>query len=157
MKYAFFLILCWLIINLGCDFRKEKKIIGAKSDWSTLTVVSEETTVITINNYEDTSIIKFYDRGGFFTGWHKLKIDSMKARFTTAEKDSLFRLAKDIILNPPKPKRFCTEFIGDLKLVIEYKSFKQSIEYTSVCDWDSLSNQTVLLSKILNRRIKWKN
>ncbi|MCR8556050.1 hypothetical protein KXD93_00265 [Mucilaginibacter sp. BJC16-A38] len=154
MKYLFPLAICLFIVNSGCDSGRKQK----SRDWNSLTVISEDHTVITINNFDDTSLVKFYDNGGFFTGRHKLKIDSSKAYFTMKEKDSLFNLASDIISNPVQPRASCTDFVGDLKLIIDYGKlpgiFRQSVEYSGVCNWDTLSLQTSHLHQILKRKIK---
>jgi hypothetical protein len=149
------------MIITSCDYSNRQNNSLTAYTWNTLTIVSEKNEVITINNYNDTSTIKYYDKGSFFTGWHKVKIDSMKTYFSMAEKDTLYKLAKDIIANPINKKRYpyCTEFVGNLKLVIDYNngSFRQSGEYNNVCRWDTLSPKTVQLNKILQRRIKWPN
>jgi hypothetical protein len=148
----------FLLVGIGCKQVVKQTPINP---WSRLTITSEDYQVITINNTEDTSIIKSYDGGGFFTGYHKVKVDSLRQYFTMAEKDSLYQLSKDIISNPINPKRFCTDFVGDLKLVIDYGSFKspgsfrQSAEYSGVCNWDTLSDKTIQLHRILQRKIKW--
>lgn len=159
MRYPFYLIfVLMLVIITSC---KQHINQATPAVWSTLTIVSEENEIITIENNEDTSMVKSYDGGSIFTGRHKVIVDSLKAYFTTAEKDTLYSLMKDIITAPAKPKIACTDFAGDLKLIIDYNSFKepgslrQSVEYTGVCKWDSLSDKTIHLHSILKRRIKW--
>jgi len=129
--------------------------------WSTITIVSDNYEVITINNYEDTSSVKSYDGGLIFTGHHKVKVDSLRTYFTMTEKDSIYKLAEYLIANPANSKASCLDFKGDLKLDVDYGtfvepgSFRQSIEYSGICQWDTLSTETRQLKKILSRKIKW--
>lgn len=108
-------------------------------------------------------MVKSYGGGSIFTGFHKVKIDSLKAYFTMVEKDSIYHLAKSIISDAVESKAGCTEFVGDLKLDIDYGTWgnpgssRQSIEYSGVCEWDTLSTETRQLKALLDRRIKWKN
>lgn len=78
----------------------------------------------------------------------------MKAYFTIAEKDTIFLLAKALILNPAKTPKKCTEFVGHLELDVDYGQFRQYCEYTSVCNWNMLSDTTKHLHDILKRKIK---
>jgi len=129
--------------------------------WNTITMVLDENEVIAITNGDDTSMVKTYNSGSIFMGWHKVKIDSMKVHFTESEKDTIFILTERIIENPADTKGGCTDFVGDLKITIDhgqYKDpgwFRQSIEYSGVCRWDTLSTETRQLNKILSRKIKW--
>ena len=77
------------------------------------------------------------------------------------EKDSIYKLAEYLIANPANSKASCLDFKGDLKLDVDYGtfvepgSFRQSIEYSGICQWDTLSTETRQLKKILSRKIKW--
>jgi hypothetical protein len=158
MKYFSLFILVTFFIIGGCNHPANQSV---SNSWSTLIITSEHREVIRINNDDDTTIVKYNDFGSFFTGYHKVKVDSLKTYFTRAEKDSLFRLSQEIIANPVKPKRGCTEFIGDIELVIDYGTYgdpgacRQSIEYNGVCEWDTLSEKAMRLSKILYKKINW--
>jgi hypothetical protein len=160
MKYTFFFVFIIIMMSVGC---KQMVSQAPQNPWSTLIIISKDNEVITIANTDDTSTVKYYDGGGFFTGYHKVKVDSLKPYFTMAEKDSIYKLARDIIAVPVLPKIACTEFVGDLKLVIYYGKYKesgscsQSIEYSGVCNWDTLSDKTIQLHRILKRKIKWWN
>jgi hypothetical protein len=160
MKYAIFFVLGIILMSTGC---KQMVNQTPQNPWSTLTITFENNEVITIDNTNDTSTVKYYDGGGFFTGYHKVKVNFLKPYFTMAEKDSIYKLARDIIAIPVQPKIVCTEFVGDLKLVINYGqskepgSYRQSIEYSGVCNWDTLSDKTIQLHRILKRKIKWWN
>jgi len=158
MKYTIFLFSLMISISVGC---KQPAAPVVTYKWSELTITSENRTVITIDNADDSSSVKYHNFGSFFMGYHNDKIDSAKAYFTMSEKDSLFHLAKEIISNPVVRDSGCTDYVGELGVVIQYGwfpnpgSFKQSGSYTGVCEWDTLSNATRELHKILGRKIKW--
>ena len=86
----------------------------------------------------------------------------MKTYFTPAEKDTIFNLVEDIISKPISNHKTCTDFLGDIELTVYYRSFrepgscKQSIAYSGVCNWDTLSIKTKQLSALLKRKIKLK-
>jgi hypothetical protein len=149
------LLVLFLLVATAC-----KQVVNqtAANPWSTLAILSEENTQIIINNNDDTSMVNVYHRGSFFAPLPKnakVKVDTFKVYFTKAEKDTLFSLVKDLILHPAKTNKFCTEYIGSLNLVIVYgEQFKQRGEYSSVCDWNVLSDKTKQLHDILRRRIK---
>ena len=149
-----FLVLL-LLMGMGCLSKKDRDVNKMGDDWNALTIVSENSTVITINNYNDTTLVKMISGGGFFMPKpEKIKIDSLKVYFTKAEKDSVFYLVKNIIQQPVTSKRRCTDFVGELKLVIDYGSARQQINYTGVCDWSLLSDDTKQLHEILKRKMK---
>ena len=157
VKYTcFFVFVCLLTVNGGCIHHEHKDVELAA--WSSLTIVSEEDTQITINNDGDTSMVNVYHRGSFFAPLPKntkVKVNTFKVYFTKAEKDTLFSLVKDLIEHPAKTSNFCTEYVGSLGLMIVYgEQFKQRGEYSSVCDWTILSDKTKHLHDVLRRRIK---
>jgi hypothetical protein len=92
MKYCIALILLYLIAaNTGCKTHSDSSAARrVDTNWTTLVIKSEDETVITLNNDSDTTMVKNYNRGSIFVGFHKAKIDSLKAYFTKVEKDSLF-------------------------------------------------------------------
>jgi len=163
MKYvALIVFYISLLMNIGCNSNNTTHTQIQSLTWSTVTVLSEENTCIKIDNYDDSSTVEYHYHGTIFIPKpKKTKIDTLRIYFTMAEKDSLFNIIKDIISNPVKPKRECLDFVGDLKLSIYYGGYKepgsysQSAEYSGVCDWDSLSDKTIQLHRILKRKIKW--
>jgi len=161
MKYNTPLALSLVLIVIGCKPHVEH---AAPSMWSTLTIVSDENEVITIDNYDDTSTVKYYHTGTIFTPKPlKIKVDTLKTYFTMPEKDTLYNLVENIISTPITTKDQCVDFVGDLELTVDYGrfkepgSFRQSASYSGVCNWDSLSDKTIELHRILKRKIKWGN
>jgi len=155
-------LLITLTAGFGCHSNKATNIARVvDTDWTTLSITSEDQVQIIINKDEDTSLVINRDVGSFFTGFHKAKIDTLKTCFTMVEKDSLFHLSDEIITVPARSKVACTDFVGDLNVTIYYGAYKsrgsysRSISYSGVCNWDTLSNKTIALHEILQRRIKW--
>jgi len=136
---------------------KFTKPFQVDSTWSALVIVAEGDQQIEINNFDnDSSRVFIYHHGSFFAPVPKNKwcTDTLVARFTKAEKDTLVYLAKDLIINHVTATNFCTEYVGSLRLTIRYKQFTLNGEYSSVCNWTTLSDKTLKLYKILKRRIK---
>jgi hypothetical protein len=158
MRSLFALLILVAMMITECDSNKSKLTSQSlNANWDSLKIVSEDNTVIIINNLNDSTFVKSYSSGSIFVDKPvKVKVDTLKTYFTMSEKDTLFNIIKDIVSTPPKPKQTCTDFVGDLKLVVYYSnSYNQSVEYSGVCDWGSLSDKTTELHKILKRKIKW--
>jgi len=162
MKSALLLVFfAMLLVTSSC---KQKALSDTSNrSWTSLTIDEKDhRTVITINNQDDTSDVKLNDFGSFFTGYHKTKVDSLKAYFTRAEKDTIFSLVEDIISKPVGTHKACTDFVGDIELTVYFDNYKmpgsskQSIAYSGVCEWDTLSIKTKQLSALLERKIKFK-
>ncbi len=155
MKYFIFLGVSMLVLSMGCKQHIEEE---ASQSWSNLTIFSERDTRITMGNDADSSVVTVYHRGSFFAPLpkgEKMKVDTIKAFFTRAEKDTIFSLVHNLITHPAKTKGFCTEFVGSLELLIDYgNQFKQIAKYSSVCNWNSLSDKTMRLHDILRSKIK---
>lgn len=144
-----------LVLCVGCKQHVEEVSL---QQWSELTIFSEHDIQITIDNDTDTSVVKVYHIGSFFAPLpkgSKIKVDTIKVFFTRNEKDSIFSLVNNLIIHPTKTKGFCTEYVGSLELVIDYgNQFKQMAKYSSVCNWNLLSDKTRQLHDILKSRIK---
>ena len=145
---------------MGCNPKPNPSL---QHPWTSMTITLDDHEVISINNQNDSSLVKWYNNGGFFTGWHKLKMDSLKVFFNNDERDTIFKLTKHLISEPVnKNYGSCTDYLGDIKLIIDYGNYKgpgsyrQSAEYSGVCEWESLSKETEILSSLLKRRIIWK-
>jgi len=157
MKYLPILLLAGIVlVNIGCNL-KDKDDNGKPFDdsWSTLTIASEHRVVIKIVNDSDTTIIETYNIGSVFTARpKKVVIDTVKAYFNKAEKDTIFRLAKEIVAHPVINGRHCTDFVGDLDIFINYGDVRQQINYSGICDWNILSDNTLKLHNLLRRKIE---
>ncbi|MEZ2338643.1 hypothetical protein AB6735_23545 [Mucilaginibacter sp. RCC_168] len=155
MKLLIILIFISTFIT-ACNFKKND-ISKSEADqpWNELTIIDDHRIVTTINNDNDSSIVRIYHTGSIFTPRpKKLVIDTLKAWFTKSEKDTLAYLTKEIILNPISTTNYCTEFVGSVEMKISYGQFKLSGEYDSVCDWTILSDRTKKLNSILQRQLK---
>ncbi|MDB5147511.1 MAG: hypothetical protein JWQ57_1531 [Mucilaginibacter sp.] len=157
MKYISILFfVSELLVFAGCNFR-EKKDNSKISDnsWSTLVIVSEHRTIITILNGGDTSVVETRHIGSIFTKRPKKVLkDTIKVNFTETERDSLFNLSKEIVLHPVLNTRHCTDFVGDLDIYIYYgNDISQTISYSNVCDWNTLSDKTLKLHDLLKKKM----
>ena len=145
-----------ILIAIGCNLKDKGNTAKMFDDsWSTLTIVSEHSVVIKIVNDSDTTIIETHNRGSIFTAKpKKVIIDTAKAYFTKAEKDTIFNLAREIVSHPVTNSRYCTDFVGDLDIFISYGDVRQSINYSGICDWNTLSEKSLKLHNLLRRIAK---
>ncbi|MES2107131.1 MAG: hypothetical protein V4577_00190 [Bacteroidota bacterium] len=155
MKIIVFAGLLIMVTGLSCKPAVKRDVSGL---WERLLIISEHDVQIHISNDNDTSVVNVYHSGSFFQPLPKnakVKIDTLKVFFSKVEKDTIFSLVQDLITNPAHSKNFCTEFIGSLDLRVSYgEQFIQSAKYSSVCDWNTLSDKTKRLHDILRSRIK---
>jgi len=155
MKIIVFVALLIMVTVLSCKPAVKR---GSSTLWDRLLIISEHDVQIHISNDNGTSMVNVYHSGSFFQPLPKnakVKIDTLKVFFTEAEKDTIFSLVQDLITNPARSKNFCTEFVGSLDLRVSYgKQFIQSAKYSSVCDWNTLSDKTKRLHDMLRSRIK---
>jgi hypothetical protein len=152
MKYIF-LVCCCTVLLFGC--RPIPANVNAQ--WTTLTITSEEQTEIILYPDNDTATVKIYDSGAFsfFAQPKKHKIDTLKVIFNSGERLKIFRLASDIVATPAKLIHHCSDFVGDLDINIYYgETCTQSIKYSGVCNWNTLSNKTQALHDILKVKMK---
>jgi len=150
MRSIFLLSLFLSMYFIACRQHQKE---GGKSDWNSLTIISENRVQWVVSNNPDSSIIYDHNFGSFFTGYHKDKVDTFKVMLSQAERDSLITAAEDIISNPVQTQRRCTDFVGDLSITISYGSYSRSIKYEGICDWDSISTSTNKLSKIFREKV----
>jgi len=155
MKRVILWSLSVLVLSSAC---KQPADLVSSQPWSELTIFSEHDTQIAIYNNTDTSVVKVYHNGSFFSPLpkgEKVKVDTIKVFFTKTEKDTIFSLVNDLILHPAQTKMFCTEYVGSLDLMVNYgNQFRQTAKYSSVCNWTTLSDKTRRLHDILRSRIK---
>jgi len=111
--------------------------------------------VININRGNSDSVtVTTYFKGTFFQPVKKVRVTRKQFFFTKAEKDSIYDLAENIVTYPIVPKHRCTDFAGNLELVISYgDQITHSCKYSSVCDWATLSDKTLKMNALLKRKI----
>jgi hypothetical protein len=79
-----------------------------------------------------------------------LKKGVRKYQIGKVEKDSLFIQANELIEFTGQPNRFCTDYVGKLKLRIRYNSQTlKEISFTSICDWRELNDNTNRIDLLL--------
>ena len=151
--YSLLIRFCIVVTFFACNPTKEK--IENDQEWETITITSNSSVEFILSNDHDSSIAKVY-HVVFYPPKpaQKVKIDTLKIKFSRAEKDTVAYLVNDLIVHPKKIKSLCTEFDGTIALVMYYKQFTISGKYSSTCDWTSLSNETKQLNSILKRGLK---
>jgi hypothetical protein len=146
-----------VVFSLICCQTKTKKHENKIEDWGYLRITLDHHRSINFINHDpsDSTIVKTYSSGSFFAPVKNVKIKTEQFAFTQSEKDSIYSLVKEMVVHPITPKKFCTDFVGRIEINIVYnEQVTQSCIYTSVCDWTTLSDKTLRLHAILQKRIK---
>lgn len=128
--YLLFAALAFSIATLSsCNREPERftKPFTVDTAWSTLYIGAENDQQIVIDNTgDDFSRVFIYHHGSFFAPVPKnqWRTDTLIARFTKAEKDTLVYLAKDLIINHITAASFCNDYVGSLRLTVRYKHLR---------------------------------
>lgn len=90
--------------------------------------------------------------------WIRIKPLKVVFPITKSEKDSLFKWTRKLVRGPVEPEQRCTDYVGYLSATIEYGNrssrTKQTCEYSSICDWFNVNDDTKSLYRLLKTRIK---
>ena len=91
-----------------------------------------------------------------YLSMQKVKVDTFKAYFTKGRERHAFFFGGGLNLASGENKQvFVPNMWVAWRLVIVYgRQFQQRGEYSSVCNWNLLSDKTIHLHNILKRRIK---
>lgn len=85
------------------------------------------------------------------------KTERKQIRFSKPEKDSIAIYVQQIISNPVQINKYCTDYVGNLRLKMSNATASYIASYNSVCKVDTISNDTRKLFKILNSKIHFSN
>jgi hypothetical protein len=125
--------------------------------WNTI-VIETGDDEITIFGSENTVVLKTWDYVDSLTDnghiSNRTNIRTRTSSISKSETDSIYAWTSNLTKNFEIPKVFCTDYVGYLKITIQYAGqVKQSCEYNSVCEWRTLTNDTKKLDGLL--RIKF--
>ena len=71
-----------------------------------------------------------------------------------SERDRLISHVVNIITKPTITDIHATDYVGNVKFVLDRHNMKISCQYNSVGDWTKLSNDTKQLYELLTKKIK---
>ena len=153
----FFAFSCKLTTKENSDLAKDKTPF-----WDNLYMELDGNQELIVYNNGDSAV---------FTKWTDSLIKSTEGeqwiptnirqeRFSVQknEKDSLFKWTKNLVANPKHPEKWCTDYVGHLIVKINYgpqcANIAQSCEYSSVCDWDIVNEDTKAIFRFLKTKVK---
>lgn len=120
------------------------------------------------NSYEEIIIYKHLDTASYIKPIYEYKKDNLFVEelvnverkqiiFSDSEKDSISYYVQRIISNPIQVDRFCTDYVGNLKLKISNSNSTFTVNYESVCRVNTISDDTKKLYEILNKKIDFRD
>jgi len=81
-----------------------------------------------------------------------LKEGLREYQINESERDSLFKEANELVDSKTQPKRFCTDYVGELKIWIRYNSqVEKQVTFNSICDWRELNANTTTIDMLLKK------
>ncbi|WP_127706464.1 hypothetical protein [Mucilaginibacter limnophilus] len=153
MKLSGLLLFCISFLFASCN--SPKKDLSDNVDWTYLQITSESNWQITIVNGSAFSrLVNLHHRYALSSDTSYVKPDTTRLKFSNDERDSIYYLVNSLIERPAQTDKFCTEFVGKLKLSVFYgEQLERTCNYSSVCNWSRMSDETDKLYKILKRHI----
>ena len=137
LKVLFFFLLFFIG---ACTGRTDSKLQQNNSvQWQYLTLEFNDTVI------QLAQLINTLEVGTFKERVQKYQINKV-------EKDSLFTQANDLIGFGGQPKRFCTDYVGKLRIRIRYNSqLLKEVTFSSICDWRNLNANTNRIDQLLKK------
>lgn len=147
--YFFTVLLCTCCNKLSDNKVKHEGVTD-------LFILFQSATII-VRNYEDSIQLESWDKRDSVTTngiyYIPVNLEKRSSSLSKIEKDSISSWVQKLASYPVKPAKFCTDYVGYVKFVVRYSSqVEQSCKYTSVCEWDSLSNETIKLNKLIKKK-----
>jgi hypothetical protein len=85
------------------------------------------------------------------------KGEVQKYQINKTEKDSIFTQANELTDFKGQPKRFCTDYVGKLKVRVRYNAqLMKEVSFTSICDWRELNDNANRIEQLLKKVIDTK-
>jgi len=154
------LLLIILIIILSCKQKQNEKIgENIHNNWEEIEVKTR-TEKITISKFSDSAdyvqdlnniAFQILPENGKLV---EEKVIKKKIIFTKSEKDSLAKYIYQSVTNPTFTNILATDYAGSVKLKYDTGTTKLICEYNSVGDWSIVSNETMKIYELLNKKIK---
>lgn len=151
-------LLLLILTFFGCEI-KNSEINSEGEIWNKLSIGFNNSQII-ISKNDSIAVLKTYSNPKE-TSENSIKtiiyteIKEQKISLSLKNKDSIYRWTKKLIQEPVKPELSCTDFAGKLFLDLEInKQVTQSCRYNSICDWGSISEETLKLKKLFKEIFK---
>ena len=142
----------------GCQ--QNESIDKYSSIWNAITLESEGQQ-ITIYGARDSVVLKQWDYRDSLTEneriWIRIpfNIRTENIKIKKEEMNHIYTWSKKLITDFALPEKFCTDYVGHLRLTIQYTDqIKQSCEYSSICEWRVLNSETKKLNELLEQKFK---
>ena len=153
MVKKIFSVLPLLVFFLSCDEKKE-----LPEDWIAININLENQRISLINK-TDSLYFKKWDYKDTIENNSRVRkavdFERENGIVTKEEKNKIFKLVYTLITDPITPKNICTDYVGSLRLTIEYsEQMSQSSSYSSICEWSTLSPETQELQKLFEQKLK---
>jgi hypothetical protein len=157
MKINLFLLAFLLLFS--CQSKPPTKPVAFEK-WEYI-VIGFHNIELKVSNVDSTvrkSMIMSYRKSSKNNGTTTYTPDIIKEsiiKITSNEKDSIYKWSKKLIQYPIQPKRYCTDYAGKLFLDIQISDqITQATRYTSMCEWSTLSTETLKLNALFKQILK---
>jgi len=130
------LLFFWACTNRA---EKSKPLPSIPVRWQYLTLELNDTVVQAVQTTDTLEIAMFKERGQRYPISH-------------SEMDSLFSWSNELINYHGQPNRFCTDYVGKLKVRIRYNSqLLKEVSFSSICNWREINASTNKIDRLLKK------
>ena len=161
-KSLLYLTVILATISESCEqhsptIAKENQLVDKYSRTWNAVVLDLGSQKITIYRSDNSAELKKWDYTDSLTKNRKISastyIKSENVKLKQEEVDSIYVWTKKLITGFNLPEKFCTDYVGHLRLTIAYgEQVNQSCEYKSICDWKILTPETTKLNLLLKNK-----
>src|SRR4030095_3277385 len=130
-----------LVILIACNSRPDRSTSqnNIPIQWQYLTIELNDTVIQVAQMIDSLEIATFNE------GVQKFSIEHVK-------KDSLFSWSNKLIDFVGQPRRFCTDYVGKLKVRIRYNpQMLKEVSFSSICNWQELDSNTIKIDQLLKQ------
>ena len=137
-SFIFFIVAC------SSGYERSSTPDNVTVPWQYVTLELNDTVIQVTRTIDTLEIVTFKN------GVRKYSIEK-------AEKDSLFSWSNDLIDFRGQPNRFCTDYVGKLKVRIRYNSqVLKEVSFSSLCKWQEIDSNAIKIHQLLKGLISTK-
>lgn len=157
-KNKFFTLIFIVITIFSCQPKNDNQnVIENLHNWESFIIETGFQKVQIFNKTDSISYTNTIYKDGVNGIPPKYELDRIEEGFVTlnkSERDSLISHIVNIISKPTITDIHATDYVGNVKFVLDRHNMKIICQYNSVGDWTELSNDTKRVYEILNSKIK---
>lgn len=152
-------LLTFLLIGLFFSCKEaevKKKEPRAIDIWYELELKVRDQKIIIYNDADTATLVnyryKLISKEAFMGTYELEKVEHSTITLEKNERDSLFTYAQSVVKNAVQTNIFCTDYVGNIDLILSNKNSYITYKYRSVCDWSEVSPELMKIYTLLSKK-----